>query len=45
MAHDREVTRADRLHVGAMFQSISEDEFSLRAAIHAIVEHPAFGRK
>ncbi|MDV6032367.1 MAG: DUF1592 domain-containing protein [Phycisphaera sp. RhM] len=44
-AHGREVTRADRPHVNAVFESIAEQEFSLRAAIHAIVAHPAFGRK
>ena len=44
-AHGREVTLADRPHVDAVFDSIAEDEFSLRAAIHAIVAHPAFGRK
>ncbi|MEO2013071.1 MAG: DUF1592 domain-containing protein [Fuerstiella sp.] len=44
-AHGREVTRADRPHVDAVFQSIAQEDFSLRAAIHAIVAHPAFGRK
>jgi hypothetical protein len=44
-AHGREVTRADRPHVDAVFESIAQDDFSLRAAIHAIVAHPAFGRK
>jgi len=36
---------ADREHVDAVFESIAEEDFSLRAAIHAIVAHPAFGRK
>ena len=44
-AHGREVTRADRPHVDAIFESIAQQDFSLRAAIHAIVAHPAFGRK
>ncbi|QDV47475.1 hypothetical protein Enr13x_73840 [Stieleria neptunia] len=44
-AHGREVTRADRPHVDAVFESISQEDFSLRAAIHAIVAHPAFGRR
>jgi len=44
-AHGREVTRADRPHVDAVFESISQEDYSLRAAIHAIVAHPAFGRK
>ena len=44
-AHGREVTRADRPHIDAVFESIAKEDFSLRAAIHAIVAHPAFGRK
>lgn len=44
-AHGREITRADRPHIDAIFESIAEENFSLRAAIHAIVAHPAFGRK
>ncbi|MCR9198836.1 MAG: DUF1592 domain-containing protein [Planctomycetaceae bacterium] len=44
-AHGREVTRADRGHVDAIFESVAKENFSLRAAIHAIVAHPAFGRK
>ena len=44
-AHGREITRADRPHVDAVYESIAEEDFSLRAAIHAIVAHPAFGRK
>lgn len=44
-AHGREVTRADRPHIDAVFESIAQEIFSLRAAIHAIVAHPAFGRK
>ena len=44
-AHGREVTRADRPHVDAVYESTAQENFSLRAAIHAIVAHPAFGRK
>ena len=44
-AHGREVTRADRPHVDAVYESIAPKDFSLRAATHAIVAHPAFGRK
>jgi len=44
-AHGREVTRADRPHIDEVFKLIAQDDFSLRAAIHAIVAHPAFGRK
>lgn len=44
-AHGREVTLADREQVDAVFESIVEQDYSLRAAIHAIVAHPAFGRK
>ena len=44
-AHGREVTRADRPHIDAIYDSIAQENFSLRAAIHAIVAHPAFGRK
>ncbi len=44
-AHGREVSLADHGQVDAVFESIAEEEFSLRAAVHAIVAHPAFGRK
>ena len=44
-AHGREVTRADRPHVDAVFEAIAKEDFSLRAAIHAIVAHPEFGKK
>ena len=44
-AHGREVTRADHPHIDAVFESIAPKDFSLRATIHAIVAHPAFGRK
>lgn len=44
-AHGREVTRADRPYVDAVFQSAAKQNNSLRAAIHAIVAHPEFGRK
>ena len=44
-AHGREVTRADRPYIDAVFESITQEDDSLRAAIHAIVAHPAFGLK
>ncbi len=44
-SHGREITRSDRPHIDAIFKTISQDSFSLRATIHAIVAHPAFGRK
>ena len=44
-AHGRNVTLADRPHVDAIYESIAEQDFSLRAAIHAIVAHPAFGQR
>ena len=44
-AHGRDITRADRPHLDAIYESIASKEFSLRAAIHAIVAHPDFGRK
>ena len=44
-AHGREVARADRPYIDAVFESIAKEDFSLRAAIHAIVGHPAFGMK
>lgn len=44
-AHGREVTRADRPYIDAVFDSIAKEYFSLRAAIHAIVAHTAFGKK
>ena len=44
-AHGREVARADRPHVDAIFESIGQKNYSLRGAIHAIVVHPEFGRK
>ena len=44
-AHGREVTLADSRHVDDIFESIADQDFSLRAAIHAIVAHPEFGRK
>ena len=44
-AHGREVRLADRPHVDAIFESIAKKDFSLRAALHAIVAHPAFGQK
>lgn len=44
-AHGRDLTLADRAHVNTIFESIAADDFSLRAAIHAIVAHPAFGRR
>ena len=44
-AHGRELTLADRPHLEAVYESTAEKDFSLRAAIHAIAAHPAFGRK
>lgn len=44
-AHGRETTMADRSYIDAIFESIAKEDYSLRAAIHAIVAHPAFGRK
>ena len=44
-AHGREVNRADRPYLDDVFESISDQDFSLRAAIHAIVVHPSFGHK
>ena len=40
-----EVTRADRPHIDAIYKSIAQKDFSLRAAVHAIVAHQAFGLK
>ncbi|MGC6450465.1 MAG: DUF1585 domain-containing protein, partial [Pirellulaceae bacterium] len=42
-AHGRELTRADRSHVDEIYAAIEPREFSLREAVHAIVEHAAFG--
>ena len=44
-AHGREVTLADRPHINEVYQSAAKQNFSLRAAIEAIVAHPEFGRK
>ncbi len=44
-AHAREVTRADRPYIDAVFLAAQKQNHSLRAAIHAIVAHPGFGRK
>jgi len=44
-AHAREVGRADRSHIDAIYESISQENFNLRSAIHAIVAHPEFGRR
>ena len=44
-AHGRDVTRADRPYIDAVFQATQKQDYSLRAAIHAIVAHPEFGRK
>ena len=44
-AHGREVTLADRSHLDAIYESIAQENFSLRAAIHAIVDDPSFGQK
>jgi hypothetical protein len=44
-AHGREVTLADRPYIDAVYQSAANQNFSLRAAVLAIVAHPEFGRK
>ena len=44
-AHGREVTRADRPYIDAVFKSAAKQNNSLRTAIHAIVAHPEFGWK
>ena len=44
-AHGREITLADRPHIDEVYTSIAQKNFSLRATIHAIVEHPDFGKK
>ena len=44
-AHGREVTRADQPYIDAVYRSAAKQNFSLRAAIKAIVAHPEFGRK
>ena len=44
-AHGREVTRADRPYIDAVFQAAANQDYSLRAAIHALIAHPEFGRK
>jgi hypothetical protein len=44
-AHGREVTLADRPYIDAVYQSSKSRNYSLRAAIEAIVAHPEFGRK
>ena len=41
----REVTLADRPYIDAVYQSAAKQNFSLRAAVLAIVAHPEFGRK
>ncbi|RMF38485.1 MAG: DUF1592 domain-containing protein, partial [Planctomycetota bacterium] len=44
-AHGRQISHADRPHIDAVCESIAQRDYSLRATIHAIVAHPAFGRK
>ena len=44
-AHGRKVTLADNPHIEQVYESIAQEDFSLRAAIHAIAAHPAFGKK
>ena len=44
-AHGREITLADRPHIDEIYTSVAQNDFSLRATIHAIVAHPAFGKK
>ena len=44
-AHGREVTLADRPYIDAIYEASKSHNYSLRAAIEAIVAHPEFGRK
>jgi len=44
-AHGREVTLADRPYIDAVYQDSKSRDYSLRAAIEAIVAHPEFARK
>ena len=44
-AHGREVTLADRPYIDAVYQDSKSRDYSLRAAIAAIVAHPEFSRK
>ena len=44
-AHGRELTVADRPYVDAVYEGAKSRDFSLRAAIEAIVSHPEFGKK
>ena len=44
-AHGREVTLADRPYIDAVYQVSKSRNYSLRAAIEAIVAHPEFARK
>jgi hypothetical protein len=44
-AHGREVTRADRPYIDAVYQVSKSHKYSLRTAVKAIVSHPDFGRK
>ena len=44
-AHGREVTLADRSYTDAVYHASKSREYSLRAAIEAIVAHPEFARK
>ena len=44
-SHGREVSRADRPTIDAVYDAMAQEEFSLRAAIHAIVSHPSFAQR
>ena len=44
-AHGREVTRSDDPYINEVFNTIEQESFSLRAAVHAIVANPEFGIK
>jgi len=44
-AHGREVTLADGPYIDAIYEASKSHNYSLRAAILAIVAHPEFGRK
>ena len=44
-AHGREVTRADQPYIDAVYQAAAKQDFSLRAAVVALVAHPEFRKK
>jgi len=44
-AHGREVTRADEPYIDAVYQAAAKQDFSLRAAVVALVAHAEFRKK